>query len=312
MKAAVFYAYGDVDVLQIADIPKPIIGDNEVLVKVVSAAINPKDTFIRKGRFKWFTGNQFPQLTGFDLAGTVAETNSADFAVGDAVFGMLDGWHGASCAEYVAVKAHQLAHKPDTIDFDDVASVALVGLTALQALRDEGNIKAGDKVCINGASGGVGTMAVQIAKIYGCHVTAIASQKNHDFLRDLGADDCVDYRDTDISLTNATFDIFFDVFGNTRYRHIKPILSSDGKWISTVIQPHVFMSRFLSVFSGKSATLVIVKAIRKDLLTIVEWILKGQLRAIIANRYLLEEIQQAHIEQQSKHSGGKIVIQVKI
>src|SRR5690606_33025596 len=93
-------------------------------------------------------------------------------SVGDAVFGMLDGWHGASCAEYVAVKAHQIAHKPDTIDFDDAASVALVGLTALQALRDEGNIKAGDKVCINGASGGVGTMAVQIAKIYGCHVTA--------------------------------------------------------------------------------------------------------------------------------------------
>lgn len=311
MKAAVFYAYGDVDVLQIADVPKPIIGDNGVLVKVVSAAINPKDTFIRKGRFKWFTGNQFPQLTGFDFAGIVAETNSADFAVGDAVFGMLEGWRGASCAEYVAVEAHQLAHKPDTIDFDDAASVALVGLTALQALRDEGNIKAGDKVCINGASGGVGTMAVQIAKIYGCHVTAIASQKNHDFLRDLGADDCIDYRDANISRTSATFDIFFDVFGNTRYKHIKPILSNNGTWISTVIQPHVFMSRLLSSFSGKSAKLVIVQANRKDLLTIVEWLLNGQLQAIIANRYLLEEIRQAHRLQQSKHSGGKIVIQVE-
>ncbi len=310
MRAAVFYTYGDVDVLEIADIAKPKIAHDEVLVKVVSAAINPKDTFIRKGRFRRFTGNRFPQLTGFDCAGIVAETNSDDFAVGEQVFGMLDGWHGATCAEYVAMKAHQLAHKPDNISFDEVASVALVGLTALQALRDEGNIKRGDRVCINGASGGVGTIAVQIAKIYGCHVTAIASEKKHDFLRELGADRCIDYHETDIRQSSDKFDIFFDVFGNTRYKHIKPILTTTGTWISTVIQPHVFLSTILSRFGQKAAKIIVVKSRRKDLLTIAQWLVNRKLRAIIADIYPLTELQTAHLQQQSKHSGGKIVIQV--
>jgi len=311
MKAAVFYEYGDIDVLQIADVPKPSISDNEILVKVKAAAVNPKDTFIRKGRFKRFTGNQFPQLVGFDFSGEVAESNHPHYKIGDAVSGMLEGWHGGSAAEYVAVKAHQLAKKPDAVSFEDAAAVPLVALTTLQALRDDARIKPGDKVCINGASGGVGTMAVQIAKIYGAEVTAIASQSNHDFLKTLGADYCIDYRETNITSSNSKFNIFFDVFGNTRFASIKPILTENGTWVSTVIQPHVFVSMGLSYFSSKTAKLVVVKAQTDDFKLIGEWMEARKLKAIIHDTYPLEKIADAHRQQQSKHTRGKLVIHVQ-
>ncbi|MEO1166444.1 MAG: NADP-dependent oxidoreductase, partial [Chloroflexota bacterium] len=258
MQAAVFDHYGDVDVLHIADIPRPTISAGQILVKVHAAAINPKDTFIRKGRFKRFTGNDFPKTTGFDFAGVVAESQVDDLPLGTPVFGMLDGWHGATCAEYVVVAGEQVAIKPDNVSFVDAAAIPLVGLTALQALRDEGGLRenANQSVCINGASGGVGTMAVQIAKRYGAKVTAIASERNHAFLRELGADHCIDYRQTDITQTNSQFDIFFDVFGNINYRNAKPILTPSGTWVSTVLKLHVFVSMMLSRFTRQSAKLV--------------------------------------------------------
>lgn len=310
MKAAVFYEYGDVDVLKIVDVPKSTIASDEILVNVKVAAVNPKDTFIRKGRFKRFTGNQFPQFVGFDFSGIVSESNHPDYATGDEVFGMLEGWRGGSCAEYVVVKAHQLAKKPDTISFEDASALPLVALTALQALRDDAGIKVNDKVCINGASGGVGSMAVQIAKIYGAHVTAIASQSNHDFLREIGADECIDYKEIDITKLDSQFDIFFDVFGNTHFANIKPILSNKGKWVSTVLQPHVFTSIGLSYFSQKKAKLVVVKAIHEDFQLIGEWIIEAKLKAIIQTIYPLEKIAEAHTQQQSKHTRGKIVIRI--
>lgn len=310
MKAAVFYQYGKVDVLKIADVPKPTIGAGEILVNVKAAAVNPKDTFIRKGRFKRFTGNQFPQFVGFDFSGTVAGSKHPDYIIGDEVFGMLEGWHGGSCAEYLTVQAHQLARKPDTISFEDAAALPLVALTALQALRDDAEIKAGDRVCINGASGGVGSMAVQIAKIYGAHVTAIASQTNHDFLRELGADNCIDYKETNITQSDSKFDIFFDVFGNTGFASIKPILSRKGKWISTVILPHVFISIGLTYFRHKKAKLVVVKARNADFQLIGDWMSEGKLKAIIHEIYPLEKIADAHSQQQSKHTRGKIVISI--
>ena len=172
-----------------------------------------KITFIRKGRFKRFTGNSFPQFTGFDVAGEIIDSNNDNLPIGSRIFGMLDGWHGGTCAEYVLIKSSQCAIIPDSISMIDATALPLVTLTALQALRDEARITDGMSVCINGASGGVGSMAVQIAKLYGADVTAIASQTNHDFLYDLGVDQCIDYLTTDIGTVNERFDIFFDVFG---------------------------------------------------------------------------------------------------
>lgn len=310
MKAAVFNQYGSVDVLDIQDVPKPSLKPNHILVNVHAAAINPKDTFIRKGRFKQFTGNGFPQFTGFDVAGEIVDSDIPHLPIGSRIFGMLEGWHGATCAEYVLLKSEQCTIIPESIRMIDAAALPLVTLTALQALRDEGNLQHGMRICINGASGGVGSMAVQIAKYYDCHVTAIASEANHNFLYDLGVDECIDYRTTDIRNAQGQFDIFFDVFGNTRFADIKPILSKNGTWVSTVIQPHVFISMGLSLLSKKRAKLVVVKAQADDLKTIANWVQDGKIKAIIHDVYSLDNIREAHAQQESKHTRGKIVIKI--
>ena len=313
MKAAAIVAFGATDRIQITDIPRPKIKPDEVLVRVKAAAVNPKDTFIRKGRFKMMTGRRFPMLTGFDFAGEVADVGSRAQAlsIGTAVYGMIDGWQGGTCAEYVAVKENQLDLKPESLPFEEAAALPLAASTALQALRDQAKIHTGYEVCINGAAGGVGCMAVQIAKIFGADVTAAGSADNHAFLRELGADRCIDYRKVDITQLERHFDIFFDVFGNRRFAAVKPILKHGGTWVSTVVQPHVFSSVAATLFfSSKRAKLVIVKARCEDLAQIRQWVDAGKLKPIIHSVYPLDRIRDAHAQQESKHTRGKLVIRI--
>ena len=313
MKAAVINAFGDTDQIAIVDLPRPEPRPEEVLVRVKAAAVNPKDTFIRKGYLKKYTGAAFPMLTGFDFAGEVAAVGAeADSpAVGTAVFGMLDGWEGKTCAEYLAVKAHQLAVMPAGLSFEEAAALPLVCSTALQALRDQAGIQPGHAVCINGAAGGVGSAAVRIAKILKAEVTAIASAGNHDFLRELGADHCVDYHVENITASERRFDIFFDVFGNQPFDSVKPILKTKGVWVSTVLQSHVFKSVEATQNStGRKAQLVIVDARRDDLDQIRHWVEAGRLKPIIHATYPLEDIGDAHAQQETKHTRGKLVIRI--
>jgi NADPH:quinone reductase-like Zn-dependent oxidoreductase len=311
MQAAFFRQYGSVDVLEVGELPPPIIKDHEVLVRVRAAAINPKDTFIRKGRFRRFTGRGFPQVTGFDFAGEIAEMPRLvpGMQVGDRVYGMLDGWRGGTCAEYVAVQPQQLAPMPAILTFEEAAALPLGSLTALQALRDEARIAGGMRVCLNGASGGVGTAAVQIAHLFGAQVTAISSKHNHDLLRELGADEVLDYRDVDIRRSDRIFDIFFDIFGNQRFGTIAPILAPDGVYISTVLQPHVLMSVFQTRFlARKKARLIVVRSDREDLDILRAHVESGQLRPIVHAVYPLERIREAHSQQETKHTRGKIIV----
>ncbi len=313
MKAATITAYGPPDVLAVRNVPDPRPRADEVLVHVRAAAINPKDTFIRKGRFKRFTGSVFPIPTGFDFAGEVVQagTGVTDTSVGEAVYGMLDGWQGGACAEYVAVNAGRFCKKPAGISFDEAAALPLVSLTALQALRNRAGIATGMRVCINGASGGVGSMAVQIAKIMGARVTAISSSPNHGYLVDLGADRCIDYRHGNIAAPGQRFDIFFDVFGNRPFRSVKPILSDRGVWVSTVIRPHVFLSVILTrLFSRRKARVVLVKSLRDDLEQVRRWVETDVLRPVVHSVYPLEKIREAHVQQETKHTRGKIVIRM--
>jgi NADPH:quinone reductase-like Zn-dependent oxidoreductase len=314
LRAAIINTFGPTSVLELVDMPKPSVQADEVLVRVHAAAANPKDTFIRKGRLKRFTGNRFPMQMGFDYAGEVTNVGAQVKGIqeGEHVYGMLDGWHGGTCAEYVVVKTNQCASKPESLTFEQAAALPMVTLTALQAIRDEASMQARQTICINGASGGVGSMAVQIAKIYRASVTAISSVQNHDFLHKLGADNCIDYHVTDISQTGQEFDIFFDVFGNQRFQVIKPILSSNGVWVSTVLQPHVFISiartRFLS---RKKAKQVRVKSNHNDLTVISGWADAKQLKPIINGVYPLDKICDAHAQQETKHTRGKIIVQIQ-
>lgn len=313
MRAVIFNQFGGTDVLEIADIEKPQVKDGEVLVRVRAAAVNPKDTFVRKGRFQLFTGKQFPLQLGYDFAGEVAAVGNrvTSFAKGQPVFGLLDIWQGRTCAEYLAVGENMLAGMPSTLTFAEAAAIPLTASTSLQALRDEADIKDGDHVGINGASGGVGTAAVQIAKLYGARVTAISSAANHDFLTRLGADICIDYHDTDVAAGDQRFDIFFDVFGNQPFKRIKPVLARSGTWVSTVVKPHVFISQWATrLFGRQKARQVVVKAHHRDLALIRDWVEAGRLRPIVQDVFPLEEIRQAHAQQETKHTRGKIVVTI--
>lgn len=313
MKAAIIDAFGAADQFKIIDMARPLIQPDELLVRVKAAAVNPKDTFIRKGRFKDFTGQNFPMLTGFDFAGEVAEVGSEVQApgVGTAIYGMLDGWEGKTCAEFLAVKPHQCDRKPEALSFEEAAAIPLVASTSLQALRNKAGIQPGNAVCVNGAAGGVGTMAVRIAKILGADVTAISSAGNHEFLAGLGADHCVDYRTEDITRIGRQFDIFFDVFGNRPFMEAEPLLTTKGVWVSTVLQPHVFESVEATRNStGKKAQMVIVESRREDLAQIREWIDAGQLKPVIHAVYPLDRIAEAHAQQETKHTRGKLVITI--
>ncbi len=313
MKAAVINAFGSPDRFEIIDLPRPELRADEVLVRVKAAAVNPKDTFIRKGYFKDFTGTDFPMLTGFDFAGEVAAVGAEAEApaVGAAVYGMLDGWAGKTCAEYLAVHPHQLAAMPAALSYEEAAALPLVCSTALQALRDQAGIQTGFEVCVNGAAGGVGSPAVRIATILGAEVTAIGSAGNHDFLRELGAAACVDYKTEDITRTDRRFDIFFDVFGNQPFDKVRPILTPKGVWVSTVLQPHVFKSvEETQNSTGKKARLVIVAARHEDLDQIREWVEAGKLKPIIHQIYPLARIGEAHAQQETKHTRGKLVIRI--
>lgn len=313
MKAAAIHAFGPADLFEIINLPRPTPAPDEVLVRVKAAAVNPKDTFIRKGYFKDFTGTDFPLLTGFDFAGEVAAVGDEAQApaVGTAVYGMLDGWTGKTCAQYLAVKSRQFAVMPAQLSFEEAAALPLVCSTALQALRDKAKVQSGDAVCVNGAAGGVGSVAVRIAAILGAEVTGIGSAGNHDFLREQGAVDCVDYNAEDITRSDRRFDIFFDVFGNLPFDRVKPILKPQGVWVSTVLQPHVFKSvEETKNSTGKKARLVIVAARREDLDQIRAWVESGLLKPVIHGIYPLEKIAAAHAQQETKHTRGKLVIRI--
>ena len=312
MKAVEFNSFGTADVLEIVEMDPPSPKDDEVLVRIRAAAVNPKDTFIRKGRFAALTGSQFPMQSGFDFAGEVAEGGEASgFEKGDTVFGMLDGWNGRTCAQYIAVKSHQLGRKPANLSFEEAAALPLVSLTALQALRDEAHIDAGFRVCINGAAGGVGSMAVQIANRYDAVVTAISSEANHAMLNKLGADHCVDYHKEEIVQSGQQFDIFFDVFGNQLFDLVKPILTSQGTWVSTVLRPEVGEAvERTKDSSGRKAKLVIVRSDSSDLALVCQWAEEGSIKPVIHEVYPLSEIARAHLQQESKHTRGKLVISI--
>lgn len=314
MKAAAISAFGAADQFEIIDLSQPEPQSDEILVRVKAASVNPKDTFIRKGYFKDLTGADFPMQTGFDFAGEVSAIGSDvrdPPAKATAVFGMLDGWEGKTCAEYLTVKLHQLAAMPASLSFEEAAALPLAASTALQALRDQAGLQAGHTVCINGAAGGVGSMAVRIAKILGAEVTAIGRAGNHDFLRDLGAEQCVDYNVEDITTSDRKFDIFFDVFGNQPFDNVKPVLKPKGVWVSTVLQPHVLKSvAETKNSSGQKAQLVIVAARREDLNQIRQWVETGKLNPIIYAIYPLARIAEAHAQQETKHTRGKLVIRI--
>jgi NADPH:quinone reductase-like Zn-dependent oxidoreductase len=311
MRAVVIDRYGGPEVLRLATVPRPVPTRGQVLVRTRFIGVNPKDIIVRKGKFQIATGKKFPLIVGHDIAGEVVEVGlGADLAKGDLVYGMINDFAGRAYAEYAAVDCQQLAKAPASVELAVAAAVPLAAQTALQALRDDAHLKAGQTVLVNGASGGVGVFAVQIAKILGAQVTAVCSHRNVDLVTELGADRVVDYTKTELVDLDEQFDVIFDVFGNYRFDKLKKLLSKRGIYVNTIPNARIFKDVAKSFVRRKRAKLVIVKSRRDQLEWLRQQIDAGRLRVVVDRSFSIAEVAEAHRYLETKRARGKVVLAV--
>ena len=325
MKAAVYDRYGPPDVVQIADVDKPVPADNEVLIKVRAASLNPVDGHLMRGPLplRLMTGLGKPRSgrLGVDVSGQVEAVgrNVTQFKSGNEVFGACR----AALAEFACAPASRLAMKPNKVTFEQAASVPVAGLTALQGLRDKGKIQAGRKVLINGASGGVGTFAVQIAKSFGADVTGVCSTPNVEMVRLVGADRVIDYTKEDFTQSGQPYDLIFDNVSNHSFSERRRILSSNGICVLAGIGgagSHEgqwarlggsLKALVASWFVSQKFVTFIARITREDLTILSDLMESGKVTPVIDKRYGLNEVPQALRYLEEGHAQGKVVITVE-
>jgi len=235
MRAIEYDHYGDAKVLHGAEHTVPQRLPGQLLIEVLASSVNPIDYRFRRGDLKGLIPFGFPRIPGYDVAGIVVDNDSdSSFAIGDRVMAFLDHTRGGALADYAVCSVSSAAKIPDSMPIEDAAAIPLAGTTALQSLRDHGKIKSGQSVLINGASGGVGMFAVQIAKSYACHVDAVASGRNREFCLSLGADHFYDYDKFDFTKSDKRWDIIFDVAGKAHFLGARAVLKDHGHFISTM------------------------------------------------------------------------------
>jgi len=323
MKAIVYRCYGSPDVLAFEDIEKPTPADNELLIKVVAAAVNPLDWHFVRGTpylLRLMSGLGAPDDAGLgvDFAGTVEAIGSkvTRFKPGDAVFG---GGNGAF-AEYLIIgEDGALALKPADVSFEQAASVPIAAVTALQALRDLGKLEPGQKVLINGASGGVGTFAVQIAKSMGAEVTGVCSTRNVEMVLSIGADHVFDYKKEDYTDSGQQFDLIIDMIGNhsltANRRALKPggifviVGGGKGNWLGPMMTP--IKALMLSPFVDQEFVMILAELRRDDLAILGDLMQAGKVTPVIDSRYRLSELKAAIRHSEEGHTRGKIIIEVQ-
>lgn len=316
--ALTYDRYGGLDVLRFRDLPPLRPRAGEVLVRVRAAALNPKDSFVRKGRFRALSGRRFPKLVGVDFAGEALEVGGAvaGIAPGDRVFGALEEitYLRGTLATHAVMRAREVARMPSSLGFEEAASLPLASLTALQALRDLARLGAGDRICIHGASGGVGTAAIQIARALGAQVTTTSSPRNFELCRALGADETLDYASGDPFASRAgarpPFRVVFDVFGDLSLARVRPALAPRGVYVGTVPSRRLLLDACRTLVGWPRARLVVVRSRREDLEAVRAFVEAGRLRSVIDRVVPLEEAFSAVRSLESKRTRGKIVLSV--
>lgn len=323
MKAWVYQLYGNPsDVLEFQEVSIPNIGDDQVLVRVKAASVNPLDWHLmtgtpRFGRLSFGLTRPKRNVPGVDVAGTVERVGKdvKRLKPGDEVFGETSG----AFAEYAAVAEQDLAMKPANLSFEEAAAVPVAGLTALQGLRDWAKMQAGQKVLINGASGGVGTFAVQIARALGAgEVTGVCSTRNVEAVMELGADRVIDYTEEDFTRTGEQYDLVFDGPGNRSFRDLRRVLAPGavyvliggpkGGWIQPI--PVLVKMKVLAMFFDFEAANDVAKSRLDDLQVLGDWLQSGQIKSVIDCSYKLEEIPDALSYQGTFHARAKMVVTV--
>lgn len=319
MKAIYYTNYGSYDVLQLKEIEIPTPKSDEVLVKVHAASINYGDKALVQGKpflirlmgYGLLKPN-YPIL-GTDIAGEIelVGENIQQFQPGDEVYGDIGGCGYGAFAQYVAVPESALVIKPSNLTLEEAAAVPQAGVVALQGLRDEGKIESGQKVLINGASGGIGMFAVQIAKSYGAEVTGICSSRNLEFIRSLGADQVIDYTQEDFTQNSQQYDLIFDIVANRPVSDYLSVLRSNGVYVACAFNPtSLFLGPMISKNGDKKVSSLSHKINKDDLIYMKELIEAGQVVPIIDRHYPLSELADAmRYLDQGQHQ-GKVVISI--
>jgi NADPH:quinone reductase-like Zn-dependent oxidoreductase len=323
MKAIVYTKYGSSDVLHLEEVEKPTINDDKVLVKVHAASINAGDLHL-------LTADPFPMrlsgigffkpkntILGSDIAGCIEAVgkNVTQFRPGDAVFGDIFGLGSGSFAEYISVPETALAIKPSNVSYEEAAAVPLAAVTALQGLRNKGHIQPGQKVLINGASGGVGTFAVQIAKVFDTEVTAVCSTRNLEMARTLGADHVIDYTKEDFTQNGQHYDLILAVNGYQLLSKYLHALSPRGIYVfvggtpAQIIQS-LFLAPLMSKSDGRKMTSCMQRANQSDLIFIKDLLEGRKIRPVIDECYPLRKTPDAFRYFEKGHTRGKVVITI--
>ena len=309
MKSIVLKEAGSVENLEYVELAKPTIKEGEVLIKVKAISINPVDVKSRAGKGVYGRiKTENPLILGWDISGIVEETKSSAFKVGDEVFGMVNfPGHGKAYAEYVAAPANQLALKPKNISFEDAAASTLVALTAYQALVHHANIQEGQNVLVHAASGGVGHIAVQIAKHLGAKVTGTSSAKNKDFVLSLGADSHIDYHGFDWKSAGRTFDFVLDTIGGDNIDHSLEVTKEGGSIISipTGLNEQVTSK---AESKGVKGYFILVQSSGEDMKQIASLLESGAVKPHVSKIFPFEQMREAHLEQETGRTVGKIVV----
>ena len=324
MKAIQHTAYGPPDELQLKEVEKPVPKDNEVLIKIYAATVTTSDCNIRNLTFVpklfWLPMRmQFGFLKpknntlGFDLAGEIEAVGKdvTRFKIGEQIFGTTEPGYGAH-AEYICLpESGVLTNKPANMTYEQAATIPVIANTALHFIRDVGKLRAGQKVLINGASGGIGTFAVQLAKYYGAEVTGVCSTTNVDLVKSLGADQVIDYTKEDFTKTGQTYDVIFDAVGKSSFSRCKNSLKKGGIYLVTLPKLAVFLQiLWTSKIGTKKVKMEGAPAKVENLLFLKELIEAGKLKTVIDRRYPLEQTAEAFRYVEQGHKKGNVVITV--
>jgi NADPH:quinone reductase-like Zn-dependent oxidoreductase len=318
MQAVTIDQYGSSEVMHLAEIEKPRPGAREVLVEVHCSSLNPVDWKIRRGDLKLIIPRRFPRALGIDVSGVIVEVGRAvtRFKVGDEVFGMANPLANqfGGYAQFALVEELKAALKPQHLSFADAASIPVAGLTAYKTFHEHAKLLAGQRVLINGASGGVGSFAVQMAKAIGALVVATCSESNREFVRAFGADQIMDYGKIDLAQLDQKFDCIFDASAKLHFSKIKHLLTKNGSYVTTVPNADMVLG-FLStvLLPGKKVYLVnagIGARISQELTEIAALFGAKKIRSVITHTISFQELAQAHMQAEAGHNRGKTVILV--
>ncbi|HET8705055.1 MAG TPA: NADP-dependent oxidoreductase [Pseudomonadales bacterium] len=314
MKAAIMQGFANNSKFILKEVDRPTCGKNEVLVEIYNASVNPLDWRMHKA-FSYLPVNAIlPLILGRDFSGVIVEKGSRvqDFEIGDEVYGYTMNFLKGSYAEYAAVSVNQLARKPKNISFAEAAAIPLVGITALRALQNA-NLNAGARVLIIGASGGVGTMAVQIARSLGASVIGVCSGKNKALVESLGAEQVVDYTQQNYVDVLNGIDLVFDTTGKESLSKCQSIMNKDGNFITTLPGPMTALNLVESTLGLKQQKVKIVSAFsnRKSLETLTQMVENQQLKPVIDSEFSFEQINDSMERSKTNHARGKVILTIR-